>query len=62
MSLPVAFRRDAENELAEAVDWYEARGRGLGAGLLRAVDAPWRQSAAIPRRFLPLQESRGGHS
>jgi hypothetical protein len=35
----VAFRREAETEIAEAVDWYEARGRGLGAAFLRALDA-----------------------
>ena len=35
----IAFRPEAEAELAEAVDWYEARGRGLGAEFLRALDA-----------------------
>ena len=34
----IAFRPEAEAELAEAVDWYEARGRGLGAEFLRALD------------------------
>lgn len=35
----LVLRPEAETELAEAVDWYEARGKGLGAALLRAVDA-----------------------
>jgi plasmid stabilization system protein ParE len=35
----VVFRPEAEAELAEAVDWYEARGRGLGTEFLRAVEA-----------------------
>jgi plasmid stabilization system protein ParE len=51
MSLPVAFRRDAESELAEAVDWYEARGRGLGADLLRAVDAALAVIVRNPEAF-----------
>lgn len=36
---PIVFRPEAEAELAEAVDWYEARGRGLGAEFLRSLDA-----------------------
>lgn len=51
MTLPVAFRRDAESELAEAVDWYESRGRGLGAGLLRAVDAALAAIGRNPEAF-----------
>ena len=39
MSPPVRFRPEAAAELVEAVDWYEARGRGLGAEFLRALDA-----------------------
>jgi plasmid stabilization system protein ParE len=35
----VLFRPEAEAELAEAVEWYEARGRGLGSEFLRALDA-----------------------
>ena len=35
----LVLRPEAEAELAEAVDWYEARGKGLGADFLRAVDA-----------------------
>jgi len=32
-------RPEAEDELLEAIDWYEARAPGLGGELLRCVDA-----------------------
>ena len=35
----VLFRPEAEDELVEAIDWYEVRSRGLGADLLRCIDA-----------------------
>jgi plasmid stabilization system protein ParE len=35
----ILFRPEAEAELREAVDWYESRGKGLGAEFLRALDA-----------------------
>ena len=35
----IVFRPEAETELAEAADWYEARGQGLGADFLRALEA-----------------------
>ena len=37
--MKVIFRPEAEDELIEAIDWYEARSPGLGAELLRCVDA-----------------------
>ena len=39
MTRPIVFRPEVEAELAEAVDWYEMRGQGLGAELLRSLDA-----------------------
>ena len=39
MTRRLVFRPEAESELAEALDWYETRGRGLGAEFLRALDA-----------------------
>lgn len=39
MTLRIRFRPDAEQDLTEAVDWYEQRGRGLGAAFLRSVEA-----------------------
>ena len=35
----IVLRPEVEADLAEAVEWYESRGRGLGAEFLRAVDA-----------------------
>jgi hypothetical protein len=39
MNRKVILRPEAEAELAEAIDWYESRGKGLGADFMRAVDA-----------------------
>ena len=39
MTRRIVFRPEVEAELAEAVDWYEMRGQGLGAELLRSLDA-----------------------
>jgi plasmid stabilization system protein ParE len=39
MNRKLILRPEAEAELAEAVDWYETRGKGLGADFMRAVDA-----------------------
>jgi plasmid stabilization system protein ParE len=39
MNRSVILRPEAEAELAEAVDWYESRGKGLGADFMRAVEA-----------------------
>jgi plasmid stabilization system protein ParE len=33
------FRPEAEEELLEAIDWYETRSQGLGAEFVRCVDA-----------------------
>jgi hypothetical protein len=38
MNRKLTLRPQAEAELAEAVDWYESRGKGLGAEFMRAVD------------------------
>ena len=39
MTRRIVFRPEVETELAEAVDWYELRGQGLGAEFLRSLDA-----------------------
>ena len=39
MTRRLVFRPEVETELAEAVDWYEARSQGLGAEFLRSLDA-----------------------
>lgn len=35
----ILFRPEAEDELVEAIDWYDLQSPGLGADLLRCVDA-----------------------
>jgi len=47
MRARIRFRPEAAAELLEAVDWYEARAKGLGAEFLRSVDAAL---AAIQRQ------------
>lgn len=37
--MKLIIRPEAEDELLEAIDWYEARNPGLGSDLLRCVDA-----------------------
>jgi plasmid stabilization system protein ParE len=39
MSRKFVFRPQAEAELTAAIDWYESRGKGLGAEFMRAIDA-----------------------
>lgn len=39
MSRRTAFRKEAEEEIAEAVAWYEGRKRGLSGEFLRSLDA-----------------------
>jgi len=39
MTRRLVFRPEADTELTEAVDWYEARSQGLGAEFLRSLDA-----------------------
>jgi plasmid stabilization system protein ParE len=56
MNRKVILRPEAEAELAEAVDWYESRGKGLGADFMRAVDAAM---AAIERNPEQYQIVKG---
>lgn len=37
--MKVLFRPEAEDELIECIDWYESQSPGLGAEMLRCVDA-----------------------
>ena len=48
MSLPVAFRPEAEQELAQAKDWYEARREGLRGEFVRCVEAAISRAARGP--------------
>jgi plasmid stabilization system protein ParE len=56
MNRTVILRPEAEAELTEAIDWYESRGKGLGADFMRAVDAAM---AAIERNPEQHQIVRG---
>ena len=38
MTRALSFKREAEADIHEAFEWYEARSEGLGAEFLRAVD------------------------
>ena len=44
-------RPEAESELLEAIDWYEARSPGLGSGLLRCVDACYQRLLRQPESY-----------
>jgi plasmid stabilization system protein ParE len=39
MMRPLSFKHEAETDIQEAFDWYEARARGLGVRFLLAADA-----------------------
>lgn len=48
MSLPVILRDDAEQDIAEATQWYENRERGLGLEFIRCIDACVMQISRAP--------------
>ena len=47
----VVLRREAEVELAEATEWYEALSNGLGAQFVLAVDAALARIARDPETY-----------
>jgi toxin ParE1/3/4 len=49
---------DAEEELAAAVEWYEAQREGLGARLLDAVTRVLARIGKKPRQFAPWPSER----
>ncbi len=51
MSLPIRFRRVAQAEYEEAVNWYERRRRGLGKRFRAAARAVLAGIAAQPDRW-----------
>jgi plasmid stabilization system protein ParE len=51
MTPGISLRPEAEAELAEAIDWYETRGTGLGAEFLRAVEAAVANVARNPLAY-----------
>lgn len=52
-----ALHPAAERELAEAVDWYEARSTGLGTRLYTAVDTTMSRIGRTPDLYAPWQEN-----
>jgi|ERR1700760_337811 plasmid stabilization system protein ParE len=56
MNRKVIFRARAEAEIAEAVEWYETRGKGLGADFMRSLEAT---IAAIQRAPTQYQIVKG---
>jgi plasmid stabilization system protein ParE len=48
---------EAEQEIAEALDWYEARRPGLGVRYLRAIDAAFERIVSNPESF-PLWQKK----
>lgn len=57
MSLPLSVRPAAEQDLAEARDWYESRQPDLGQAFLQAVDEVFNRVAASPELY--ADEYRG---
>jgi len=51
MSRELIIRPEAEADLADAFAWYEDRLQGLGADLLRCVDAVFNAIIRNPRQY-----------
>lgn len=56
MTKPVRFDREAEDELAAAVDWYESQRHGLGLDRLQVIDEALSRIGEAPLQF-PLPPS-----
>jgi hypothetical protein len=56
MSRRVVFLADAEAEIAEAVDWYETRGKGLGADFMRSLEATVASIQRIPTQYQIIKD------
>jgi plasmid stabilization system protein ParE len=54
MSLPLSIRPEAERDLEEARDWYEARREGLGGEFLTAVDDVFARMEMFPESYAPV--------
>jgi plasmid stabilization system protein ParE len=55
MTPRLTFRKQAQAELLEARDWYEARSPGLGLEFARAVDAVLELLLRLPEAFTPIR-------
>jgi hypothetical protein len=51
MSLQLTIRPEAEQDMAEARDWYEGRRSGLGGEFLTAVDDVFARIGQFPESY-----------
>lgn len=51
MSLRLVIRPEAEEEMADAFDWYEKRVPGLGSEFLLCVDATFNSILRRPQQY-----------
>jgi plasmid stabilization system protein ParE len=56
MSRRLVLRQDAENELAEAVDWYEGQSGGLGGDFLAEFDAALARLIESPFQYQIIED------
>ena len=56
MSRRLAFRSQAENDLAAAVDWYETQDPGLGGDFLIEFDAALVRVAENPFQYQVIED------
>ncbi len=54
MTLPVAYRRRVQHDLAAAYDWYEEQRSGFGEEFLSAVQSAFQGVGAYPDMFAPV--------
>lgn len=52
----IRFLDEAEAELAEVIDWYNAQTEGLGDEFIREFDATVRRIVANPEAYASLEE------
>jgi plasmid stabilization system protein ParE len=57
MNRELIIRPEAEAELAEAFEWYEARVAGLGLEFIRAVDSLFNSIICNPQAFPVVYKS-----
>lgn len=57
MTIPVVYRLAAENELAEATEWYDNQRSGLGKELVAAVRAAIEQISKQPNFYPSVAEN-----
>ena len=57
MSRQLAIRPEAENDLAEAFEWYEGRVHGLGLEFNRTVDSLFNSIIRNPQAYPVVYET-----